>query len=134
MFEKSFILLFSKFILGRLSLTCIFKKLETAGVFFKWLYNPFLMLQLNKNKFLLYIFIIVLTSLNGVLSAQPTIDSIKATKKNLKTQLDSITFYRSLANGYLLNKNIDSGLLYGNLLVNLYEKNNKINEANRFCK
>ncbi len=89
------------------------------------------MVQLNNFKFLLYTFFIFLNLLNGVLSAQSKIDSIKATQKNIKTTLDSITLYRSLANEYINNRNLDSGIKYGNLLVNMYESNNKITEANK---
>jgi class 3 adenylate cyclase len=69
--------------------------------------------------------------LSIVLAAQPKIDSIKATQNNLKTPLDSMAFFRSLGNEYLNNRNLDSGLVYANLLVNMYENNNKLREANK---
>ena len=93
--------------------------------------QSFFMLQLNKFKCLLYTFFIILNLPTGVLFAQPKLDSIKATQINIKTSLDSMVFFRSLANEYLNNRNLDSGIKYGNLLVNMYEKNNKINEANK---
>jgi len=36
-----------------------------------------------------------------------------------------------LANEYLNNRNLDSGLVYANLLIRMYEKGNKTNEANK---
>ena len=73
----------------------------------------------------------MLMLVSGNLFAQPRIDSIKTTLNNLRTPNDSILFYRSLANEYLNNRNLDSGLVYANLLIRMYEKGNKTNEANK---
>lgn len=69
--------------------------------------------------------------LSGVISAQPKIDSIKTTAKNLKTPMDSMAFFRAMGNEYLSNRNLDSGLAYGYLLADLYERNNRTKDANK---
>ena len=89
------------------------------------------MVQARQSRFLQYAFIIMLMLVSGNLFAQPRIDSIKTTLNNLRTPNDSILFYRSLANEYLNNRNLDSGLVYANLLIRMYEKGNKTNEANK---
>jgi tetratricopeptide (TPR) repeat protein len=89
------------------------------------------MIEFKKFRFLPYTFFLSFFLLSIVLAAQPKIDSIKATQNNLKTPLDSMAFFRSLGNEYLNNRNLDSGLVYANLLVNMYENNNKLREANK---
>lgn len=89
------------------------------------------MVQGSKFRFFTYTYFIIFILLSSVLAAQPKMDSIKATAKNLKTLIDSVAYFRTLANEYINNKNVDSGVAYGYLLANMYEKNNKIKEANK---
>ncbi|TAD84586.1 MAG: hypothetical protein EAY75_12840 [Bacteroidetes bacterium] len=64
------------------------------------------------------------------LFAQPAIDSIKATKNNLKTTGDTARFYKALAGEYMAKNNLDSGVAYYNMIIKIYERNQKIKDAN----
>lgn len=64
-----------------------------------------------------------------IVNGQPQIDSIRASIGVLNNAKDTINYYRDLANAFFKGNDVDSGIIYGNKMINLFKSYNKLADA-----